>query len=279
MLKQSKMSANEIRAKIQEQCGETHASEYGEDPCNLFILPEAAEELKSIVYYGKRRAVNCYEQQFQGMGYFFYDSDIINVVVNHFLYIYPAKRTEISSAIVVGDENISMYDCLERERDIYEKLAAKFNVQDDGSLLDPFISQGKMQAVVFGHTHPNLGCFFSTVDLANTGASAEFPSCSLVVDPIQEDMKAIVGVDNISAKVTVYEYVNSCELQTDLNIMEETNIYNLGGNMDIQKLKDELKSELKTEIIQELQPEIKNMKFAQENMLRKISKKFKRYKI
>lgn len=201
-----RLTPEQIRNEIRSRCGAGRMSCYSRGKHHLFILPEAWEELRSMIYFGKRTPVNVYEQQFQGMGRIFVAADgRISIVVSHFLYIYSASRGPTHSQIR-GDVQDRTLDRLQAEREIYLKLEKQYNTLPNGRVRDPFIRYGKCAVVLGGHTHPDLGCFFSPPDHASSFATPHFPAVTFVCDPIRKDMKAMVGVDEEEAVVCVMDY-------------------------------------------------------------------------
>lgn len=201
-----RLTPEQIRSEIKSRCGAGRMTYYSRGKHHVFILPEAWEELRSMIYFGKRTPVNTYEQQFQGMGRIFIAVDgRISVVVSHFLYIYSASRGPTHSQIQ-GGVNDRTLERLEAEREIYLKLEKQYNTLPDGRTRDPFVRYGKCEVVLGGHTHPDLGCFFSPPDHASSFATSSFPAVTFVCDPIRKDMKAMVGVKEEEAVICVMEY-------------------------------------------------------------------------
>lgn len=200
------LSLKKIVQIIQHECTPAFCEGYGNGTNTIVILPEAWDELSQMIYFGKRRAVNSYEQHYQGMGHFFMDpsNQSITVVVSHFLYIYSANRGPTFAKVISGAED-TMLDRLANERDIYNKLELQCNEDENGYKVDPFLPYGSSEVVLFGHTHPAISCFFSETDRHSNYATPTCPICSFVCDPIGKDMKAMIGMDELPAKVAVFQ--------------------------------------------------------------------------
>lgn len=200
-----------IIADIEKKCGHVYVERYGpikggSDTDFLIILPQATKELKTMIYWGEKHPVNFYEQIYQGMGHAFLDGGKRIIVISHFLYIYAAERTRTSACIFNGTYD-SIMNRLEYERSIYNKNEVDYNRTKDGFVFDPFVERyGISEAILYGHTHPNLGCFFSGPDRKSGFASEDFPAVTFVADPIQKDMKAGVGRELRDAQILAYSY-------------------------------------------------------------------------
>ena len=87
------LSAVEIAAVIEKNCGSFQAERHGKGRHYVFFLPEAAEELTMMVSYGRRSPMNHLEQKYIGLGHFFLEKDgRVNVVVSHFLQVHTMNR-------------------------------------------------------------------------------------------------------------------------------------------------------------------------------------------
>ncbi len=206
-----KKSLDSIIKDIETRCGQTYVERYGPikvsaDTDVLIILPQATKELKTMIYWGERHPVNVDEQLYQGMGHAFMDGSRRIIVISHFLYIYAAERTRTSACIQNGTYNPIM-SCIEYERSIYNRNEVDFNRTKDGFEYNPFVEEyGVSEPILYGHTHPDLGCFFSGPDRRSGFATSDFPAVTFVADPIQKDMKAGVGIELRDAQILVYSY-------------------------------------------------------------------------
>lgn len=208
------LTLEEITSLIDQKCAPTNLMRFGSGRHNLVHLPEAWNELKQMIYFGKSNAVNHYEQQYQGMGHIFIANDgVVNIVVTHYLYIYSANRGT-THATVLENGDTSMLDRLQKERDIYNKFEKHFNTDRNGFEFDPFLKFGTSEVVLFGHTHPNLGVFFSPPDYASSYATSKFPAATFVCDPIRKELIAMVGVKEETANILVYSYSDENSIST-----------------------------------------------------------------
>ncbi len=192
-----------ILSLIKDRCAPFEFESYGEGKSYVYFLPEASIELDHAVCFGKRRAVNFYEQHYEGLGHKFVDEyGNTHIIVSRVLYIYSVSRGP-THAKVVSEGNDAMLDVLEKERAIQNKFETQFNKDENGYEIDPFLKYGPTEVVLFGHTHPDLGCFFSSTDHNSNYSTPTSPIATFVCDPIRKDMKAMVGIQCESAKVIV----------------------------------------------------------------------------
>ena len=82
----------------------------------------------------------------------------------------------------------------------------KFNTDAFGYQVDPFLKIcGPSEYVLEGHTHPDLGVFYSQTDKVSGAARAALsPVCIFVCDPIQKKMLGSIGKDFEDAEVIVF---------------------------------------------------------------------------
>lgn len=201
-----KLSTSEVLTLIKEKCGPVETEKFGRGNDKVIILPGATKELYSLIYWGERTPTNTFEQIYQGMGHIFEKDGIRTVVISHFLYIYAAERTPVSACISNGVYD-SIMKRIEYERQIYNRNERICNKTGNGFLFDPFVNEYDLSEVVlYGHTHPGLGCFFSQPDKTSGYATPNLPAVTFVADPIRKDMKAIVGIEEQDAQIIVFEY-------------------------------------------------------------------------
>lgn len=192
-----------VSSTIVSRCAPFDREYYGEGFHMLHFLPEATSDLYHCVQYGKKRASNVHEQQFIGLGHDFIDDNHrIHMVVTRIIPIFSASRGP-THAKVISEGKDAMLDVLENERNIQNQLEAEYNVDEDGYTIDPFLQYGPSKVVLFGHTHPDLGCFFSSVDHRSNYSTPSTPIVTFVCDPIRKDMKAMVGIGCDSMKIIV----------------------------------------------------------------------------
>jgi len=205
------MKLDDIMKHITQKCGNTMLDRYGarnesENNDVVIFLPIATKELETMVYWGDTHPINRYEQIFEGIGHIFMDGNRRIDVISHLLYIYAAERTPVSACISNGTYN-SVISRIEYEIGIYNKNELSCNVRKDGTVYDPFINADDLsRPVLYGHTHPGLGCFFSPPDRVSGFASPSLPAVTFVTDPIRRDMKAGVGIELRDAQILVYSY-------------------------------------------------------------------------
>ncbi len=108
------------------------------------------------------------------------------IILNHFLYL---KGAFIGSEFVVeesGDKGV-VHD----DRNVNEKVEFNFNeYQVEFDLLRKKVKNDKLLKLGWWHSHPNFGCFLSSIDLATQQAIFPDPhEVALVVDPIRDYYK------------------------------------------------------------------------------------------
>ena len=215
------VSLKKLIAVIEGKCAPSKPIRFGKGKHTLIILPEAWEELKQMICFGKRRAVNRYEQHYEGLGHYLRDENGSTIiVVTHFMYIYSGNRGP-SHATIISGSDASMLDVLEQELAIYNELEAKFSKDEAGYYLDPLLEAcGPSRVVVFGHTHPGIGVFFSQTDHGSHYATEKAPLASVVCDPIQKQMKCMMGVDHADAQIIAYEVVPAQPLDKEDDVID-----------------------------------------------------------
>lgn len=198
------VSAERIAATIKEKCAPFKCDLYGEGKHTLHIIPAACDELDAYVKYGKKHPSNVCEQQLVGMGHSFMDSNGgIQTVVTRIIPVCSASRGP-THAKVVSEGNDAMLDVLENERKLQNQLESTYNTDENGYTIDPFLGNGPSEVNLFGHTHPGLTCFFSSVDHGSNYSTPSKPIVTFVCDPILKDMKAMVGVKGEKMRVIAY---------------------------------------------------------------------------
>jgi len=240
------LSMKEVVRKIQEDCAPSEYFRQGVGKHYVVILPEAWEELKMMIGWGKRTPSNVYEQIYEGMGYCFDNGEGKWIlVITHFLYIYAANRSPVSACISNGVHD-SILARLEYEREIYCKNEAKYNKSPEGYKYNAFVGeQGPSYVNLYGHTHPDIGVFFSHDDRTSGFATPDFPAATFVADPIRKQVKAMVGIGQEDAQVVVFEYKKTATEKKavkeciDIPVIKEKKL-----NNDRRKTAEELVIEL-----------------------------------
>lgn len=190
---------------IKDKCAPVNFDKYGKGTDKVIFLPKAARRLMTMVDWGMRSPVNRCEQIYQGMGHIFVNDDHRVIVISHVLYIYAAERTPVSACIFKGTYD-PILERIEYERNLYIQDESRFNKDIDGRLFDPFVNYGPSEVVLYGHTHPGLGCFFSEPDRRSGFACENLPAVTFVLDPHNKDMKAMTGIEERDAEVIVCTY-------------------------------------------------------------------------
>lgn len=179
------LNPDKIMAIIETQCGDVHiAKRYGEGANKVFILPEAYEEFCGIVSYGRRSPMNRLEQKYAGYGHFFVDErGGAQIVVSHFIQIPTMNRGSVSAENLGpnGEANPGL-DFLAYYREEFMQYEKECNTDSYGKTVDPFLKRyGSSEFVLEGHTHPDLGVFWSRTDRVSGAAKSGdcAPSVSL----------------------------------------------------------------------------------------------------
>lgn len=205
------LSLKKIHDMVKKQCGHVRIlKKYGSGKDKVIILPEAFEELKMMVSYGRRSPMNVNEQKYVGYGhYIFTEKNNIVVIVKHFIEIQTMNRSRTNASnLGPNGENNPGLDFLEYHREEFFRNESRFNKDAYGYDVDPFLNLcGKSEFVLEGHTHPDLGTFFSGPDRTSGAArAASAPVCIFVCDPIRKEMLGNIGSDfNNNTEVVVYE--------------------------------------------------------------------------
>lgn len=189
---------------------------YGKGVHMVIILPEAMAEFDAMVGWGRRTPNNAYEQLYQGIGHVFVDkSESVTLVISHFLYIYAADRSPVSACVFKGSYD-SIMERIAYEREVYNRNEIKYNRAPQGYSYDPFVVKcGKSIPVLYGHTHPNIGVFFSPDDRTSGFASASLPAATFVADPIRKEMKAMIGIGQEDARILALRYSTAVNRTTE----------------------------------------------------------------
>lgn len=194
---------------IQSKCGPVRISErHGKGANKVIILPEAARELEVMISYGRRSPMNANEQKYAGYGHYLMDeSGHVITIVKHFIEIQTMNRNAVGASNLGpnGEYNPGL-DFLEYHREEFLKTEAKYNTDAFGYPVDPFLKFcGPSEFVLEGHTHPDLGVFYSGTDRVSGAArAATSPVCIFVCDPVRKEMLGSIGRDFADAEVIVY---------------------------------------------------------------------------
>ncbi len=225
--KYPEMSLSDVLKIVFSECGNVLVQKYGTagsdpDADAVLILPRATQELYNMIYWGEKHPINIDEQLYQGMGHIIMDGQRRIIVISHFLYIYASERNGTSAHFTKGKtDNFGLR--LESERSIYTCNEKECNRRPDGLVYDPLLElAGLSEAVLYGHTHPNLGVFFSEPDRGSGFATPDLPAVTFVTDPIRKEMKAGVGIELRDANIFAFSYKEkSSENQKKKKIISE----------------------------------------------------------
>ena len=202
----------QVQSLIEKNCGNVAVTErHGNGPNKTIILPEAKREMDVIISYGRRTPMNKLEQKYIGLGHIFDSGDGHHIiVVKHFIEIHTTNRSGVSAGNIGPNGETGALELLGYYREEYLENERHFNTDESGCLIDPFLKEaGPSEYVLEGHTHPNLGVFFSGPDRASGKArAATSPICIFVCDPIRKQMLGAVGFNLEPTEVIVYSRVH-----------------------------------------------------------------------
>lgn len=203
------MSMKKIMGLVRRNCGSVYVSErHGKGFYKVIVLPEAAREFAVMVSYGRRSPMNVLEQKYEGFGHILRDEhNNIILIVSHFIEIQTMNRNSIgASNLGPNGENNPGLDFLMYHRDEFIKNEHKYNTDAYGYQVDPFLDIcGPSVFVLEGHTHPDLGVFYSGTDRQSGMARAAVsPVCIFVCDPIRKQMLGSIGKNFTEAEIVVF---------------------------------------------------------------------------
>lgn len=194
---------------IRNKCGNAYIKErHGKGDNKVIILPEPEQELNSIISYGRKSPMNACEQKLYGMGHFMVDDDGNAItIISHIIEIQTMNRNPVGASNLGpnGEYNPGL-DFLEYHREEFLKNEARFNTDAFGCLVDPFLKMcGPSEFVLEGHTHPDLGVFYSKTDkISGAARAASSPVCIFVCDPIRKEMLGSTGKDFAETEIIVF---------------------------------------------------------------------------
>ena len=133
------------------------------------------------------------------MGHFLVDDDgNVITIISHIIEIQTMNRNPVGASNLGpnGEYNPGL-DFLEYHREEFLRNESKFNTDAFGYQVDPFLKLcGPSEFVLEGHTHPDLGVFYSGTDKVSGAArAASSPVCIFVCDPIRKKMLGSIGKD------------------------------------------------------------------------------------
>lgn len=170
----------------------------------VFFVPHAWETFCASVSYGKWVPENELESHYFLEGYFFVDpSGVSSTVVTNIITPKSASQGK-TSAQLYSKENNAYAMVQEKEAELI-KYGTKGKNNKTGAEINPFYETfGPPCRVGFGHTHPNIGCFFSSVDRTSVFAVPGEPWITMVADPRREEILAAVGTELLTANVVTF---------------------------------------------------------------------------
>lgn len=202
---------------ITHKCGGVIRERHGKGLNKVLILPEAERELEIMISYGRRSPMNAKEQKYIGLGHFMVDErgNHINVIC-HFIEIQTTNRSTVGASNLGpnGEKNPGL-DFLEYHRNDYLRTEAKYNTDAFGFQVDPFLNLcGSSEYVLEGHTHPDLGVFYSETDrISGAARAASSPVCIFVCDPIRKQMLGSIGKIFAEAEILVFSRKSDSQIQ------------------------------------------------------------------
>ncbi len=193
---------------IKSECGLSAFQAFGSGQHFVIVLPDAKEEIYTYFKVGKGyRAVNIDEQQADLYGHVFsYKKDKYVFLLTRAAYIYPAQRQRAFVATSGDNEDDFMAHRLRLEQAVVNKNEVQCNRDENGYVIDIGVEKyGPSKRVGQIHTHPDLGCFFSSTDMLSNESTSQVPYAYLVCDPIRNDFLAMVGRKGESAKILFFD--------------------------------------------------------------------------
>ena len=197
------LSTREVQEIITRKCKCRVITSNGSGPVVIF-LPHGWDNLVASTNYGKWTPENELESQYFLEGYYFKDpSGKTTTVVTHVLTPVSHSRHRTAAQLYEeGGENA--YKNLEDQEKALAEHACAGRVSSTGAELNPFFKEyGAPIRVGFGHTHPNLGVFFSATDKTSVFAAPGEPWVTMVVDPRRCDILVTTGKDLTKSKLII----------------------------------------------------------------------------
>ena len=192
------MTFDKVMNTIDMECGRSLViRSYVSGKHKVVILPEAESEFRVMIGFGRRSPKNRKEQKYNGYGHFLDGGDgNVIIVVSHFIEVFTMNRSAVhASNLGPGGEPNPGLDFLEYYREEFLSSEKECNEDAGGHQADPFLDIcGSSEFVLEGHTHPNLGVFWSPQDRKTGSArAASSPVCIFVCDPVRREILGCVG--------------------------------------------------------------------------------------
>lgn len=199
------LSPYEVASIISEKClVETSSLKKGEK-AYVFFTPHAWESFSSSIHFGKWVPENELESQYFLEGYSFVDKiGVTSTVVTNIVTPNSASQGKTSAKLYSKENNA--YTTVEAREAELAKYSSKGKINKTGAQINPFYEKfGAPCRVGFGHTHPNIGCFFSSVDKTSIFAVPGEPWITMVADPRREELLVAVGSEMRIANVVTFK--------------------------------------------------------------------------
>lgn len=200
------LSPNEIISIIQTKCNAYPSKVKSNCKHYIFFTPHAWDSFASSVNYGKWVAENELESQYFLEGYFFIDKrKISSTVVTNIITPYSASQGRSSAQLY--SESFNAYKIISQKEDELTMYASSGKDLDAKCIINPFCSDyGPPIRVGFGHTHPNLSCFFSSVDKTSIFAAPGEPWVTMVADPRRKELLAAIGIQMETSPIVIFRH-------------------------------------------------------------------------
>lgn len=197
------LSTREVLDIITRKCKCRVVTSKGSGPAVVF-LPHGWDNLVASTNYGKWTPENELESQYFLEGYFFKDqSGNTTTIITHVLTPVSHSRHR-TAAQLYGEGGENAYKNLEEQEKALAEYACAGRVSATGAELNPFFTAcGTPVRVGFGHTHPNLGVFFSATDKTSVFAAPGEPWVTMVVDPRRCDILVTTGKELSKSKLII----------------------------------------------------------------------------
>lgn len=198
------LSPNEIATLIQSKCKAFPSKARAKAKHYVFFTPHAWDSFVASVNYGKWVAENELESQYFLEGYFFIDRhDVSSTVVTNIITPYSAAQGKSSAQLY--SESFNAYKIINQKEEELTKYASSGKDLDAKCMINPFCTDyGPPIRVGFGHTHPNLSCFFSSVDKTSIFAAPGEPWVTMVADPRKKELLAAVGTQMEVSPIIIF---------------------------------------------------------------------------
>ncbi len=194
------LSIKKVCAMIEERCGSVRITERHGRECGNYavILPEAMQELTSIISYRRRSPMNVNEQKFGGYGHFLRNpAGGMIAVIKHFIEVPTVNRTPVSAGNLGpnGELNPAL-DFLEYVRAEFFRTEKQFNTDAYGCEVDPFLELVRRVGVRDGVPHaPGSRRVLVGGPTGRSGShrAGNKPLCIFVCDPVRGEMLCSMG--------------------------------------------------------------------------------------